>query len=193
VFYGTQYFWRHCSVHNTIVNSLTRFDAAIPRPHCIVSLVFYGLKCGLKYRKMNWNFGLPFMEWVTPHRNQKVSYSLDIRVNSDLSGQLYTKSMPFKISITLSRLLVLYTCLLDVKSSLLLYCLFCTKGNTSTSKLGLHKHQTVSQNAPYYKHETLEFCIALRITTQFLSHIVLALGIRFPVSDILKEQDVFTY
>ena len=55
VFYGTQYFWRHCSVHNTIVILLTRFDAAIPRPHCIVGLVFYGLKCGLKYRKMRLN------------------------------------------------------------------------------------------------------------------------------------------
>ena len=29
----------HCSVHNIIVILLTRFDAAVPRPHCIVGLV----------------------------------------------------------------------------------------------------------------------------------------------------------
>jgi len=44
-----------CSVDNTIVILQTRFNAAIPRHHCIVGLVFYGLKCGIKYRKMNWN------------------------------------------------------------------------------------------------------------------------------------------
>jgi len=52
----------HCSAHNTIVILLTRFDATIPRSHCIVGLVFNVLKFGLKYRKMNGNFGLPFME-----------------------------------------------------------------------------------------------------------------------------------
>jgi len=29
----------HCSVHNTIVILLTHFDAAVPRPNCIVGLV----------------------------------------------------------------------------------------------------------------------------------------------------------
>jgi len=186
------YFWRHCSVHNTIVILLTRFDAAIPRPHCIVGLVFCGLKCGLKYRKMNWNFGLPFMEWVNLYRNQQVSYSLDIRVNSDLSGQLYTKSMPLKISITLSRLLVLYTCLPDVNTLLSYFIgLFLYKKKYKYNK-------TWATEVPNCKPK----CTILQICGHWILHsfvdydsviIGYGSGSRFPVSEILKKDEVFIY
>jgi hypothetical protein len=41
----------HCFVHNAVVILQTRFNAANPRPHCIVDLVFYGFKCGLNIEK----------------------------------------------------------------------------------------------------------------------------------------------
>jgi hypothetical protein len=75
----------HCSVHNTIIILLTRFDASIPLSHCIVDSVFYGLKCELSYLKIAWNFGLPFTEWHTLYGNQHVSYTVPSQNNGAVS------------------------------------------------------------------------------------------------------------
>jgi hypothetical protein len=78
----------HCSVDTTIGVLQTHFDASIPRPHCIVDSVFYVLKCGLKLLKNELKFWTSIQGMT--YTEQHVSYTLDVRVNSDLSGQLYT-------------------------------------------------------------------------------------------------------
>lgn len=123
------------------------------------------------------------MQWQTLYWNQQFCYSLDIRMNSDLSGQLYTYNfMLFKISLASCK-----------HASLLLLCLLLYQRKYKYIK-------TLATEVPSSK----PICTILQICEPWILHsfadcVSVPIGystgliLRFPVSNNLKEHSAFIF